>query len=277
LVVMAFVASGSPPHHVFELAAPMEPGLYRFRFSDEMLKLWEQEKLSNLRLFDAADNPMDCESIRSLPLQYVRRTYTLNGNWVDDQAAWNTPKQANFPFNSIWRFNVPSTAQDEFPLALHLTWHSTIDLPGEVQLVTTVSQSPPPRISLVDGQGYIDRRGLHVPIDGHVSLYVGGQHPQKPWPPTAELRFTLASDELTLDPPTLETATLRSWVREIPREPGWYVFHGNGKTPYRVQIGRDVESCSTLRSERDANIQDPNWPPEVTINRQILDSPRLGR
>jgi len=260
-------------YHVFELAAPSEPGLYRLRPSEEMLRLWGSEKLQALQLFDAAGAPLFCESIRSLALSSVRKTYKLQGKWLDDETAWGLPLEDGFAFNSIWRFDVPMTLQNEFPEVLRFNWHSTLDNPGDVQLVTghhDGSIGPWARTSLLGAQGNV--------IDGHVYLYVG-QNPPTAWPPFVELRFSVTPDEMTLDPPTLETAARRPWVRELDwDQPGWYVFHGNGKTPYRVQIGRSVQACGTLPLEdRDMKVEDPNWPTEVIVTRQIVNAPRLGR
>ena len=278
LPLLTFTATFAPTsgysaetYHVFELAAPSEPGLYRLRPSEEMLQLWSSEKLQALQLFDAAGAPLFCESIRSLALSSVRKTYKLQGKWLDDETAWSLPPEDGFAFNSIWRFDVPTTLQNEFPEALRFSWHSTLNNPGDVQLVTGNSENrigPRVRNSLFGGQGNV--------TDGRVHLYVGQNAPTG-WPPVAELRFSITPDEMTLDTPVLETSARRPWLRELTRDqPGWYVFHGNGKTPYRVQIGR-IQSCAGLAEDRDVNSEDPNWPTEVIVTRRIMNAPRLGR
>ncbi len=261
-------------YYVFEIAAPSELGPYRLRPSDDMVRMWDSEKLQALRVFDAAGDPLLCESVRSLALADVRNTYVLHGKWLDDEAAWKLPPEDRFEFNSIWRFDLQKSAENEFPSALRFTWHSTLNNPGDVQLVLGVREGrigPWLRTSLLDGQWNV--------TDGHVYLYVAQRYPQTTWLSSAELRFSIVADELTLDPPTLETATRRPWVHQVTWDrPGWYIFHGNGKTPYRVQIGRNFQGCTTLAAEdRDLNVEDPNWPAEATISRQISNSPRLGK
>ncbi|QBB70464.1 hypothetical protein ELE36_08845 [Pseudolysobacter antarcticus] len=258
-------------YHVFELAAPAEPGLYRLRPSEEMLQLWSSEELQALLIFDAEGAPLFCESIRSLALSSIRKTYKLQGKWLDDETAWSLPSEDGFAFNSIWRFDVPTTSENEFPLALRFNWRSTLNNPGDLQLVTGNSEArigPRLRTSLLDGQRNI--------TEGHVYLYVG-QNPPAAWPPISELRFSITPDEMALDSPILETAMRRPWVHELAWDkPGWYIFHANGKTPYRVQIGR-TQNCQGLAEDRALNIEDPNWPAEVTVTRQIINAPRLGK
>lgn len=263
------LSAGPPPetYRVFELTSPAEPGLYRFHLSDEMVEIWKSQY--RLRVFDAAGDPLLCESIGSLPLQNIRKTYTLRGNWLNDEVAWSLTAVGQFPFNGAWRFDVPQTTEGELRAWFRFSWHSTINDVGQVQLVTGPDDRPTNRSRLQLGQ--LDATGT----GGTTGFYLG--YPDMAWSSAAELRFSLASDEIAIDPPTLETETVRRWVGKVRHEPDWYVFFGNGKTPYRVQAGQNVDFCSGLVSGRDSNDQDPNWPPEATISRQILDSPRLGR
>ena len=272
VLVLALSAGRSPEsYRVFELTSPVEPGLYRFRLSDEMAEMWKSQR--RLRVFDAAGDPLQCQWLGTLALQNIRKTYTVRGNWLSDEVAWSLPEVGQFPFNGVWRFDVPQTAEGELRAWFRLSWHSTINDVGQVQLVTGPDDRPTNRSRLQDGQLNAAATG------GNTGFYLGDQYPypNMAWPPVAELRFSLASDEIDIDPPTLETETLRPWVHEVPHEPGWYVYYGNGRTPYRVQVGQNVDFCSALASGDDSNNPDPNWPPETTISRQILDSPRLGR
>jgi hypothetical protein len=272
MLTFALSAGQSPEtYRVFELASPAKPGLYRFRLSDEMVEMWNSQR--RLGAFDAAGDPLPCEWLGSLPLQNIRKTYILQGNWLSDEVAWSLPAVGQFPFNAVWRFNVPQTAKVELSTVLRFSWHSTIDDTGLVQFVTGHDDRPGNRRRLREGTLNATGTG------GNIGLHIGDEYPypHEALPPVAELRFSLVSDEIAIDAPTLETATVRPWVHEVPHEPGWYVFHGNGKTPYRVQTGQNVDFCSGLAADRDSNNPDPNWPPEATVSRKVLDSPRLGR
>lgn len=272
VLTLAISAGQSPKtYRVFELTSAADLGLYRFRLSEEMVEMWKAQK--RLRVFDAAGDPLQCEWLGTLPLQSIRKTYVLRGSWLNDEVAWSMTPVGQFPFNSVWRFDVPQTAEGELPTMVGFSWHSTIDDPGEVQLVAGPNDRPTNRQRLHNSQLNATRTGGN----GRFDIAEQYPYPQMVLQPFAELRFSLVSDEIAVDSPTLETATVRPWVHEVPHEPGWYVFYGNGKTPYRVQVGQNVDSCWTLSTDRDSNNLDPNWPPEAKISRQILDSPRLGR
>lgn len=270
-VLASALSAGQTPkdYSVFELTSAAAPGLYRFRFSEEMMTLWKSQ--GRLRVFDAAGDPLQCQWLGTLAAGSIRKTYTLKGNWLSDEVAWSLPAVGLFPFNSVWRFDVPKTAEGELATWLRFSWHSTIDEVGQVQLVAGPNDRPTNRRRLQEAP-------LNATGTGGDSGFYLYPDPQVAMPPVAELRFSLASDEIALDRPTLETATVRPWVHEVPREPGWYVFYGNGKIPYRVQqAAQSVDFCSGFESDPDPNNPDPNWPPEAKISRQILDSPRLGR
>lgn len=271
-LVLTLGAGPSPEtYRVFELASPSVPGLYRFRLSDEMAEMWKLQ--SRLQVFDAAGSRLPCELAGSLPLQGIRNTYTLHGKWLADEVAWSLPMVGKFPFNGVWRFDVPQTKEGESRAWFRFSWRSTINDVGEVQLVTGPDDRPTKRGRLQQG---LLRAGDTF---GNFTFNLGDQYlyPPMQWSPVAELHFSLASGEIEIDAAALETWTIRPWFKELPREPGWYVFYGNGKTPYRVQTGLNVEFCSGLAAGRDSNNPDLNWPPEATVSRQVVGSLRLGK
>ncbi len=268
IFLIAPLVSDSATYRVFELSTASNIGLYRVHVTDEMTPLWKRE--GRLKVFDAAAEPLLCASVVGLRLQNIVRSYKLSGEWLKDDVAWSLPEVNHFAVGSVWRFDVPSLADDEYPMLVSFTWSSTIDNPGEVQL-SIGKDLWPDRRSLAEG------RQQSTQIGARMFFYFDPrEHRTSPWPPKAELRFSLVSDEIAVAAPELETASSRPWMREMPIG-SWYVFHGNGKTPYRVEVGEGIDFCSGLGADDLANNSDPNWPTESIVVREVVDSPKLGK
>jgi len=260
-------------HYVFPVESPPAQGLYRVKPTIELSTLWKSGNLQNLAVFDANGEPLSCQLAKWLRLAYLRKTYELKGAWLTDEDAWRQPVRNAFEFNSIWRFDLPHMREGESPAGVSFNWHSTLNNVGGAQFVArTLSTTPESyfvqRIDLLDGQRDV--------IAGHVYGNINGQNLHVVWPPNAELRFSRTPDELSIDSPTLQTLMVRHWINEAVGDPGWIVFYGNGKVPYRVQIGRETKYCSGVANDHEG-VEDDDWPPEVKMAEQIVGAKRLGK
>jgi hypothetical protein len=257
-------------HHVYPIEVPNGPGFYRLRATSEVSNDWTIDQLKSAAIFDAAGRALNCETMRSNSLiGQTTRLIPITGHWLSDDAVAKLLPIEGFDFRSVWSYDLPELADAERPVGLALEWRANAaDAPGYVQVLETTSgtktvKGPSPKVYLADGRN--DR------TKGQVDLYVSGKQLGD------SLRFTLSSEELSIDKATLRTMSTRPWARAATDAPGWIVFAADGPAPYRLQTARTGSSCGGISSNLlpDA-VRDPDWPPEATLKTETPNAARLG-
>ena len=259
-------------HHVYEVRAPTATGLYRIRPSLSVVNAWAIGQLKFAAVFDADGAPLSCELLRNNSFQEPHKRYALDGRWIEDAEAIKQSPLQGFKFKSVWKLDIPEGATEESAVWLLVAARSTTSDPGSVQVIETW---PHPGQNDAFPNAYL--RNLQPNSPPVVLVPLGTTSIPDGRRLTGELRFSRSSSELTIDRVTLETQIRRPWVEEVVGGPGWIMFVGNGRPPYRLQIASAGSTCRFLPSEYSSSpVQDPDWPPEVTVTSELVDAMRLG-
>jgi len=266
-------APAQAPYHVYEIPAPVQPGVFRTRISDDAAKEWAIEQIQSISIYDNSGKQLGCELMRQSRLGALKKAYPLEGVWRDLEKEPGQAKGSYGPLNFAWRFAMPKFAKNESPYYLHFNWRSKVGNPGEVRLLEVPPPSPSPYGGPV-GTHLMDGQRDHT--QGHASLPFYSNTPRT-WAPEIDLLFTLSQDELTIESPVLETLTKKAWTLTTAPGPGWIIFSGNGNVPYRLQLGETLYGCGGANvPEESVSSSDAAWPPELKIGAEIADAPHMG-
>ncbi len=281
IAMLAFaIAAASPaatptqkPYHVYEVPASSQPEVYRIRIGDDAAKVWDVEQIQSVSIYDNAGQRLGCEQLRMSRLGATKKSYPLIGTWRSTENDVAITRRSFGRLNFAWRFSMPPFAENESPSVLAFDWRSTVDRPGEVRLI----EVPPDKNAINRADGTYLNAMSSDPRRGHLNLSLYTPTP-KAWSSEADLMFTVSQDELTLESPTLETLTKKPWTLIHAGGPGWILFGGNGRAPYRLQLGDTLYGCGGIGGLTDfskANT-DPEWPPELKVGAEIANAPHMG-
>lgn len=261
-------ASSDAPYHVYTMNAPaQQSGIYRLRLSDEAAKAWDVEQLQVVSIYDSAGQRQSCEFLRASRIGTMKKTYPLSGGWrdVDKTAQVNI----NNRFESAWQFAFPAFAAHESADSITFDWQTDAIDPGEVRLAE-VPEKPYSSFGSIRASL---RRDPSDPHRGHVTLNLSGQS----WIEKAELHFNLPKEQLGIASPTMETSIRKPWTLERAGGPGWILFQGSGKAPYRVQLGNAINGCGSLQVRNfPESYFAADFPPEANFGAEIANAAPLG-
>jgi hypothetical protein len=253
---------------VYTIDAPAAAGVYRIEPTKAVGDAWAISRLDAAAVFDADGKRVACERLfRNAPILATPAHHAVSGRWLDpNELAALTPVDG-FAYEKVWAFDPPAVVEGERNVYLDIAWRTPVDsaTPGDLQIV--------PEHPRRDGSGPLRRMALRD-VASHTGekdsrLYINGLVL------TGEIRFHNAPD-VEIDHVVLDTAVTRPWARVTVDEPGWILFKGNGRTPYRLQLARAGDSCGGIGITWLAEIAaSPDWPPPAAVGNEIVHAVRL--
>jgi hypothetical protein len=270
VAAFALAVDAEPDVRVYLVDAPAAPGIYRIEPTKAVSDVWAISRLNAAAVFDADGKRVACDKLlRSSPLLATPAHHAVKGHWLVRSKLAAPTTVDGFAYDRVWTFEPPALGETEKNVYLDIEWRTSVDsaTSGDLQIIPDHPRQdgsgPLRRMSLRDIASRTGQNESRLYIDGLVL--------------TGELRFRNAPADIEIDHVVFDTATTRPWARATIDEPGWILFKGNGKTPYRLQIAREGESCGGIGiTWLDDVAAAPEWPPAATLGSEIPHVARLG-
>jgi hypothetical protein len=268
IAALALAAPEAPEARTYSLDAPAAAGFYRIAPSKAISDAWAIERFASAIVFDADGRRVACERpMREAPILSTTARHAVRGHWLSADELATLAPIGGFAFDRVWAFDPPVLADGEKNVDVGIEWHTplTRSTAGELQVApndpTRDFSGGNPRFRLVD---LVQRDGTtesRVPV-GRLST-------------RGELRFRGAS-AIEIDRAAIDTRITRPWARAPVDWPGWIVFRGDGRPPYRLQLSHDGANCEGIgQMPSDADAVDPDWPTAATVGAEIAGVSRL--